>query len=98
MACAESSSVAGSLPNPQTMQSYHNWLLLTSLAGTYYVLRRKSGIGMRDGQTSRVYKKHLAIHGGILTTLEISKVFMETDSSKVTNVSKNSKYISIQGS
>lgn len=53
---------------------------------------------MRDGQTSRVYKKHLAIHGGILTTLEISKVFMETDSSKVTNVSKNSKYISAQGS
>lgn len=51
-------------------------------------------MGVQDGQTGSC-EKHFAICWGILTTWEINRIFTETDCSKVTNVSKNSKYISV---
>ena len=53
--------------------------------------RQDGGAGRTNRQS---YEKHLAICRGVLTILEINRIFMETDCSKVSDVSKYSKYIS----
>lgn len=53
--------------------------------------RQDGGAGWTNRQS---YEKHLEMCWGILATLEINRIFTETDCSKVTNISKNSKYIS----